>query len=393
MINLKYLKFLKNSIILVILILLAGPSIGASARSPAASSPPLGSAVGFSVLAATTVTNTGDTSIVGAVGVSPGTAITGFPPGEAGTIHSNDAAAIAAQASNLIAFGALDQNCDQTFGAVDLSTTFPEGVLPGVYCSTSSFSITGDLLLIGSSGVWVFKTVSSLIVSSGASVTGGDPCNVWWRVGSSAVLGTGSAVIGNILALTDVNMATGASLNGRALVQTGQVTLDNNSITLVCAQQATSTATSTATNLPPNTPTNTATNTPINTATNTPTNTPSGSPTPTVTGTQPTNTPTHTPSNTPPPSITPDQLFTDTPVATITDTPVITTTDTPTDVPTDVPPPEATLLPVVVGLPKTGGAPIRDNTFTTALAILAVLSTIVFVTGIRAYRRQNVRKQ
>ncbi|MFA5413684.1 MAG: ice-binding family protein [Patescibacteria group bacterium] len=194
----------------------------------AATSPTLGESSSYSVLAGSTVTNVGSTTTNGAVGVSPGTAITNFPPGIAGGgLQSNNASAIAAQADNLSAFGDLDQACDHTYGAQDLTLLSP--LSPGVYCSTSSFSLTGNLTLTGS-GVWIFKTVSTLITSPGSSITGGDPCSVWWRVGSSATLDTTTAFIGSILALTDINMYTGATLNGRAMAQTGQVVLQGNTI-------------------------------------------------------------------------------------------------------------------------------------------------------------------
>ena len=101
----------------------------------------------------------------------------------------------------------------------------------GVYCSASSFSLTGNLNLTGS-GVWIFKTVSTLIASPGSSVTGGDPCNVWWRIGSSVTLNTTTSFIGNILALNGANaMNTGATLNGRLLAQSAaSVTLQQNTI-------------------------------------------------------------------------------------------------------------------------------------------------------------------
>ena len=198
----------------------------------AATSPTLVGAAGFSVLGGQAVTCTGSSTTSGAVGVSPLTSISGFPsPCTAGGgTHSNDASAIAAQADTLSVFGALDQTCDHTYGAQDLTLLSPLG--PGVYCSTSSFSLSGNLTLTGSSGVWIFKTVSTLITSPGSSVTGGDPCNVWWRVGSSATLGTTTSFVGNVLALNGVNaMQTGATLNGRILVRSaGTLTLDSNAI-------------------------------------------------------------------------------------------------------------------------------------------------------------------
>lgn len=269
----------------------------------AATSPTLGGSSSYSVLGGQAVTNTGSTTTSGDVGVSTGTSITGFPPGiaagnNATNVHSNDASAIAAQADNLIIFGALDQPCDQTFGAVDLTTTFPSGVGPGVYCSTSSFSLSGNLNLTGS-GVWIFKTVSTLITSPGSSVTGGDPCNVWWRVGSSVTLGTTTSFIGNILALNGVNaLNTGATLNGRLLVQTaGTVTLDGNTIYGPnCVTSPTPSPTPSPSASPSPSPLESPSSSPTPTSTPTPTTTPeatatpSSTPTPTETATSTTST-------------------------------------------------------------------------------------------------------
>ncbi len=199
----------------------------------AATSPTLLPLTDYSVLGGAGVTCTGTTTASGAVGVSPGTSLTGFPsPCTAGGgAQNNNASAIAAQAENLATFAALDQTCDQSFGAVDLTTTFPSGVGPGVYCSTSSFTLSGNLNLTGS-GVWIFKTVSTIITSPGSSVTGGDPCNVWWRIGSSATLDTTTSFIGNILALNGTTaLNNGATLDGRVLaLEAGTVTLDSNTI-------------------------------------------------------------------------------------------------------------------------------------------------------------------
>jgi hypothetical protein len=238
----------------IIALIVFGPS-GLSNNVYAATSPTLVGSASYSVLGATTVTNNGSTTTAGDVGVSAGTAITGFPPGIAGGnnlvhIHSNDASAIAAQADNLATFDALDQGCDHSYpSGQDLTLLSP--IVSGVYCSAGSFLLTGNLTLSGS-GVWIFKAASSLTTSTGSSVTGSDPCNVWWRVGSSATLGTTTSLMGNILALTSVTLDTGATLNGRALAQTGAVTLDTNTITgATCL--ATSSPTSTTTPKLPNT--------------------------------------------------------------------------------------------------------------------------------------------
>ena len=206
-------------------------SVAKSAEVFAATSPVLGGAASYSVLGGAAVTCTGSTTTTKAVGVSPGSSITGFPSpcSAGGGTHSNDASAIAAQADSLTAFGTLNQTCDHTYGAQDLTLLSPLG--PGVYCSTSSFSLSGNLKLTGS-GVWIFKTVSTLITSPGSSVTGGDPCNVWWRIGSSATLDTTTSFIGTIIAQNGVTaLNTGATLNGRVLaLSAGTVTLDANTI-------------------------------------------------------------------------------------------------------------------------------------------------------------------
>lgn len=240
------LRYITISIVLIMLLSLAS-SYNASARPLAATSPTLGAAGSYSVLGAQTVTNTGPTTMSGDLGVSPGSAITGFPPGivgPPGAIHAADANAAAAQIDNTAAFGFLDQGCDTTYAGVqDLTLVSPLG--PGVYCA-DAFLLTGNLTLSGS-GVWIFKSASTLTTAAGSSVTGGDPCNVWWRLVSSASnLAPGTTMIGNILALTSISLQTGATVNGRVLVQTGAVTLDNNIISgPVCVVAPTATVTST----------------------------------------------------------------------------------------------------------------------------------------------------
>lgn len=207
-----------------------------------ATAPPLGAAEPFAVLGASTVTNTGPTVVTGDVGLSPGTSITGFPPGIViGTIHQTDVVAAAAKADATTAFGALAaQACDfGPFGPTDLAG---QTLIPGVYCYSSSVQISaGGILTLDAQGdpnaVWVFKIGSTLTTVSGASVlliNGAQSCNVFWQVGSSATLGTGTIFAGNIIALASITLATGANTNGRALALTGAVTMDTNVVT-VCS--------------------------------------------------------------------------------------------------------------------------------------------------------------
>ncbi len=212
--------------------------ISASSYAPsqvlAATEPLLGAVGSYSVLAGSIVTNTGATTMSGDLGISPSIGVpphyTGFPPGivgPPGTIHDADANAAAAQAANTAAFGFLDQSCTVTYPGVQDLVGF--SLVPGVYCA-DAFALSGTLTLSGS-GVWIFKSSSTLITSGTANIVGGSPCNVWWRVVSSATLGTNTQLIGNILALTSISLQTGATLNGRALAQTGAVTMDGNQIT------------------------------------------------------------------------------------------------------------------------------------------------------------------
>ena len=196
----------------------------------------LGTAQTFAVLAGTTVTNTGPSVINDSVGVHPGSAITGFPPGllTAGALHSADNAALQAQSDATAAYLELAarpcqfQLTGQDLGGMNLKA--------GVYCFTSEAQLTGTLVLDAENradAIFVFKIVSKLTTASGASVrliNNASPCNVFWQVGSSAVIGTNSGFVGNILALTSISLETGASLRGRALARNGAVTLSSNQI-------------------------------------------------------------------------------------------------------------------------------------------------------------------
>ena len=208
------------------------------APSPALAQISLGTAQNFGVLGGSTVTNTGATTVNGNVGVSPGSAVTGFPPGVVvgGAIHSNDAVAMQAQNDLTTAYN----NIAATPCTVDLTGQDLGGLTltPGVYCFTSSAQLTGALTLnaLGNANaLFLFKIGSTLTTATGSSVTvinnGGSSCNkVFWQIGSSATIGTGSSFVGDILALTSITFTTGSNTNGRALARNGAVTLDTNNI-------------------------------------------------------------------------------------------------------------------------------------------------------------------
>jgi Ice-binding-like/Bacterial Ig-like domain len=189
----------------------------------------------FSVLAGSTVTNTGSTTVSGDVGVSPGTAVTGFPPGLAGgAIHAADGAAAQAQAA--LTAGYIDA-AGRSGGTPVAGDLVGQTFTAGVYKSTSSLAISGDVTLDAQgdpAAVFIFQISSTLTTGSGSHVVlanGASACNVFWQVGSSATLGTSSVFKGNILALTSITITTGVNLEGRALARNGAVTLDADVIT------------------------------------------------------------------------------------------------------------------------------------------------------------------
>ncbi len=212
----------------------------AAAPGFAQTAPSLGSAQSFAVLAGSTVTNTGSSTVTGNLGVSPGSAITGFPPGVvvSGTTHAGDATAAAAQSSLTTAYTDLTgQACTQDLTGQDLGG---KTLTAGVYCFSTSAQLTGTLTLDaqGSAGsVFIFKIGSTLTTASGSSVVlinSGSICNTFWQVGSSATLGTTTSFAGSILAQASITLDTGANVTGRTLARTGAVTLDTNSVTVTC---------------------------------------------------------------------------------------------------------------------------------------------------------------
>jgi len=196
----------------------------------------VGTVFSYAVLGGSTVTNTGPTIVNGDLGIWPGNALTGFPPGIVnGAVQLGNAAAQQAQADALVAYNTLagmapTQNLTGTdLGGLTLT--------PGVYFFSSSAFLTGTLTLDAQGdpdAEFIFQIGSTLISASDASVefiNGGFGCNLHWQVGSSATLGTGTEFAGNIFALTSITLTTDASIiNGRALALNGAVTMDSNYI-------------------------------------------------------------------------------------------------------------------------------------------------------------------
>jgi len=205
----------------------------------AQTAPPLGTAQSYAILGSSTVTNTGPSVITGDLGLSPGTSVTGFPPGivDGGSTYVADAKAKQARADATTAYGDLaGQTCNTTYSAPkDLGGLT---LVPGVYCFGSTAAITGTLTLNeegNPDAVFIFRVPKTLITASDASVAlvnGAQPCGVFWHVGSSATLGTGTNFIGTVIALASITFDTNATSTGRALALTGAVTLDSNTVSV-----------------------------------------------------------------------------------------------------------------------------------------------------------------
>lgn len=205
------------------------------AASASASAQLLGTASSFAVLGATpSVTNIGPSAVTGSVGVWPALSITGFPPGVVvpgtGALHPGDAIAQQAQTDTTAAYLALAGRASAPIAPALGGQT----LTPGTY-NAGAANLTGTLTLDGP-GLYVIQatsltTASGPAASSVSLINGATACDLWWQVGSSAAIGTFSAMQGNMLALTSITIGTSASLNGRALARNGTVTLDTNNIT------------------------------------------------------------------------------------------------------------------------------------------------------------------
>jgi hypothetical protein len=225
--------------------------------SPVLAAPSLGSAQSFAVLATATVTSTGATIVTGDLGVGPGTAITGFDPSNViyglggtvtpgpgivnGTIYAGGPVPTQAESDALTTYNLLAlEACTVNLTGQDLGT-LAAPLTPGVYCFSSSAQLTGTLVLDAQhnpNAVFIFKIGSTLTTASNSSVVvinGDTGCSgtnnsVFWLVGSSATLGTGTAFAGNILAASSITLTTGASVAGRAFALNGAVTMDTNNV-------------------------------------------------------------------------------------------------------------------------------------------------------------------
>lgn len=233
----------------MLLLLVAVPSVSFAAQSTVN----LGTTSTFAVLAGTTITNTGSTVINGStggdVGLYPGTDFPGQTDVKvSGAVHLTDAVASAAKDDLVAAYNDAAGRTPVTRIPTELGGTT---LTPGVYDSKNGdFQITGTLTLDAQGdpdGVFVFLTDSTLITASESvinPINSARFCRIFWKVGSSATLGTNSHFVGHIFALTSISAQNGATIQGQLLARNGAVTLENNTITNgLCATAQSSTVT------------------------------------------------------------------------------------------------------------------------------------------------------
>jgi hypothetical protein len=200
----------------------------------AASDPLLKTSGNYAVLAAATITNTGPSWITGQLALSPGTSVTGFPPGTVGHQDIANGASLQARNDATAAYNVAAGEPGCTTTGVELGS---RTLGPGLYCNGTMGITAGLTLTLNGGGIYIFQIASTLITGASSRVlltNGAQPCDIFWQVGSSATIGASTAFVGTILANTSITMITKATLNGRALAglvaPSGALTLDTNRI-------------------------------------------------------------------------------------------------------------------------------------------------------------------
>jgi hypothetical protein len=203
----------------------------------------LGKAASFSVLGGSTITNTGQTTMFGDLGLAPGSSVTGAPV-VLGEKHIDDALANEAKSALTTAATTAANEASNGSAGEDLAG---HAFLPGVYTASTSLLLSSGSVTLNAQGdpnaVFIFQIGSTLTTGSNTSVSlinGAQACNVFWQVGSSATLGTGTHFVGTIMAADSITANTGTTIHGRLLAQTAAVTLQENTITTsTCASSET----------------------------------------------------------------------------------------------------------------------------------------------------------
>ena len=212
----------------------------------------LGTASNYAVLAKTGITNVPTSKITGNVGLSPAAAsyITGFSMTQAGTKWTAPEVSGGIFAADndpptptKLTIAITDMMAAYTDGETRPTPTFlnhDSGALtstplaPGLYKWGSAVTIPQDISIVGAANdVWIFQITGDLTMSAASKMVlsgGARPTNIFWQVAGLVSMGTTSHAEGIMLSKTAINLATGATINGRLLAQTA-ISLSSSTIT------------------------------------------------------------------------------------------------------------------------------------------------------------------
>jgi len=196
----------------------------------AQTAPPLGPALPqFGVLGGAAVTgSTGaGTSVNGDVGSSPTPSVTTFPPSSTVSpfiLHSANDATV--QQAHLDAIAAYNNLVAQGPGTVLGPQLAGLTLTAGLYSFGAAADVAaGGTLTLNGPGIFIFSVGSALTQNVLSSVAGtANPCNVYWRIGSSATL-NGNNFFGTVLADQSVTVASTNNVIGRVVGINAAVTM------------------------------------------------------------------------------------------------------------------------------------------------------------------------
>jgi len=189
--------------------------------------PAMGAAQLYAVLAYSTVTSTGASSVAGSVGLYPGSAIVGFPPATlTGALQTG--ASVAQLAATTLYNNLAGLACTNVTTELGGQT-----LTPGVYCVRGAATI-GSAMTLNGAGVYVFIIDTTFVGTAQSAVTltnGATACNIFYAVGTSATFNSGD-IKGNVVAMQAISLTTAAKVSGgRLFALNAAVTMDTNAIT------------------------------------------------------------------------------------------------------------------------------------------------------------------